>query len=330
MKKVVLVLLSVLLISSFAFAQGEKEATVSTDGVWRPKSAVTLYVPSTAGGGHDTAARLWAKCAEKYAGVPINIVNESAGGGVVCYTNVMKAAPDGYTLGQGSISINTDQYLIEGATYTPDSFTYIGLNSTDANYLVVNAKGPYANMSLQEFLDYAKANPGKIRMGVSGNWTNHDYSRYLIEKTTGASFNRVSIKGGANIVLGVMNGDLDCGVPYPSEIAAQVNAGNLKILALTGDTRSPFWKEVPTFTESGYEINLAVWRSIMLPKDTPQHIVDGWVDIYNKTMQDPETLEAYMTTGATYAFLAGNEAVKAYVDESHKLYKSIIDSGVVK
>ena len=296
---------------------------------WHPDSAVTLIVPSSAGGGHDVTARLWAKCAEKYAGVPINIVNETTGGGVVAMTNVMNAETDGLTIGQGAISLVTDQYLVEGATYTHNDFTYVGLDATDANYLVVSADGPYKDMDAKQFLEYAAANPGKIRIGVSGNWTNHDYTRHLIEQTSGASFTRVSIKGGANIVLGVLGGDLDAGVPYPSEIAAQVEAGNLKVLALTGNTASPFWPDVPTFQELGYDINLAMWRSIILPKDTPQEIVDGWNEIYELTMNDPETIQAYQDAGVTYVNLGGHDAVKEYVDASHEVYKQIIDSGVV-
>lgn len=306
-----------------------QEADPVVKEAWRPSSAVTLIVPSSAGGGHDVTARLWAKCAEKYAGVPINVVNETAGGGVVAMTTVMAADTDGLTIGQGSISLNTDQYLVEGATYTPDDFTYVGLDATDANYLVVSADGPFQDMDAKQFLEYAAANPGTVRIGVSGNWTNHDYTRYLIEQTSGASFTRVSIKGGANIVLGILGGDLEAGVPYPSEISAQVEAGTLKILALTGNTRSPFWPDVPTFSELGYDINLAMWRAIILPKDTPQEIVDGWTEIYELTMNDPETIQAYEDAGVTYVNLSGNEAVKEYVDASHEVYKAIIDSGVV-
>lgn len=340
MKKLLALTLAMLMLLSLAACGSEQSQSSELQSVesdttepvkesWRPSSAVTLYVSSAAGGGHDVTARLWAQCAEKYAGVPINIVNETAGSGVVCFNTVKDAPADGLTLGQGAISLNTDQYLVEGATYTPDDFAYVGLDATDANYLVVKADGPYADMDVKEFLDYAVAHPGEIRMGISGNWTNHDYTRYMIERTSGAAFNRVSIKGGANIVLGILNGDIDCGVPYPSEIAAQVDAGNLKILALTGATRSPFWPDATTFNDAGYEINLAMWRAIILPKDVPQEVLDGWVEIYELTMNDPDTIKAYSDAGVTYVNLGGNDAVKEYVDASHVLYKSIIDTGVV-
>ncbi|MEA4848357.1 MAG: tripartite tricarboxylate transporter substrate binding protein [Clostridiaceae bacterium] len=339
-KKIMLIISCILVLTLvFTGCAAKPEAPAAptgTDGeqtetkeLWKPDKAVTLIVPSSAGGGHDNAARVWAKCAEKYAGVQINIVNQAAGAGVVAFTEVMNAKPDGLTLGQASISLVSDQYLVEGATYNQDSFAYIGMNSMDVNNLVVSAKGPYKDMDLKEFIEYAKANPKKIRIGVSGSWTNHDYTRYLLEKTSGAEFTRVSIKGGANIVLGILGGDLDAGVPYPSEIKAQVEAGNLKILGLSGDERSSFWPDVPTFKEQGYDVNLAVWRAIILPKDTPEEILEGWRDIYEKTMSDPETAKEFENVGIAMSHKNAEET-KEYIDASHDVYKAIIDSGVVK
>lgn len=297
--------------------------------LWKPNKAVTLIVPSSAGGGHDNAARVFAKCAEKYAGVPINIVNQPAGAGVVAFTEVMNAKPDGLTLGQASISLVSDQYLVEGATYNQDSFKYIGMNSTDANNLVVSTSGPYKDMDLKQFIEYAKANPKKIRIGVSGSWTNHDYTRHLLEQTAGVEFTRVSIKGGNNIVLGVLGGDLDAGVPYPSEIKAQVEAGKLKVLAVSGEDRSSFWPDVPTFKEQGYDVNLAVWRAIIVPKGTPDDILAGWQDIYQKTMTDPETEKEFANVGITMSYKNAEETIKI-INDSHDVYKKIIDSGVVQ
>jgi len=295
----------------------------------KPDKAVALIVPSSAGGGHDNAARVFAKCAEKYAGVQINIVNQAAGAGVVAHTEVMKAKPDGLTLGQASISLVSDQYLVEGATYNQDSFKYIGMDSTDANNLVVSTEGPYKDMDLKEFVEYAKANPKKVRVGVSGSWTNHDYTRHLLEQTSGAEFTRVSIKGGSNIVLGVLGGDLDAGVPYPSEIKAQVDAGKLKVLAVSGEDRSSFWPEIPTFNENGYDVNLTVWRAIMAPKETPEDILEGWRDIYEKTMTDPETIKEFANVGITMSHKNAEDTLRI-INDSHDVYKAIIDSGVVK
>lgn len=339
-KKILLIISCVLVLTLAFTACSAKTETPATSAainsenteqpkeLWKPQKAVTFIVPSSAGGGHDNAARVFAKCMEKYAGVPINIVNQPSGAGVVAFTEVMNAKPDGLTLGQASISLVSDQYLVDGVTYNQDSFKYIGMNSTDANNLVVSTDGPYKDMDLKQFIEYAKANPQKIRIGVSGSWTNHDYTRHLLEQTSGAEFTRVSIKGGANIVLGVLGGDLDAGVPYPSEIKAQVDAGKLKVLAVSGEDRSSFWPEVPTFKEQGYDVNLTVWRAAILPKGIPDDIFAGWQDIYEKTMSDPETEKEFAKVGITMSHKNAEETIKI-INDSHDVYKQIIDSGVV-
>ena len=309
--------------------QENEQQTEENGALWKPDKAVTFIVPSSAGGGHDTAARVFAKCAEQYAGVPINIVNKPDGAGVVAFTEIMNAKPDGMTIGQASISLVSDQYLVEGATYNQDSYEYIGMNSTDANHLVVSTKGPFKDMDLEEFIEYAKENPKKIRIGVSGSWTNHDYTRHLLEQTADIEMTRVSIKGGANIVLAILGGDLDAGVPYPSEIKAQVEAGELKILAVSGEERSSFFPDIPTFKEKGYDVDLVVWRAMILPKDTPQDVLDGWRDIYEKTMSDPKTIAEFEKVGVTLSH-KNAEGTKEMIDKSHDIYKAIIDSGVVQ
>jgi putative tricarboxylic transport membrane protein len=301
----------------------------STNKLWKPTKAITLIVPSAAGGGHDIAARVFAKCAGKYAGVPINIVNQIAGGGVVAQEQLKAAKPDGLTVGQAAISLVTDQYLVKGVSYDQNSFIYIGMDSSDPGNLVVSTKGKYKDMDLKQFLAYAKAHPKEIRMGVSGSWTNHDYTRYLLEQTAGVEFTRVQVKGGNNVVLGILGGDIDAGVPYPSEVRAQVDAGNLKILAVSGEERSPFWISIPTFKEQGYDVTLTVWRALILPKGTPDNIIQGWKDIYEKTMTDPETKQAFVDVGTTLYYKNSVETIKI-INDSAVVYKAIIDTGVVQ
>lgn len=304
-------------------------AWAQAGNLWKPNKAVTLIVPSAAGGGHDIAARVFAKSAEKYAGVTINVVNQVAGGGVVAYEQIRGARPDGLTLGQAAVSVVTDQYLIKGVTYNQNSFTFLGMNSSDPGNLVVNSKGKFKDMDLMQFLAYAKSNPKEVRMGVSGSWTNHDYTRHSIESLADVQFTRVQVKGGNNVVLGILGGDIDAGVPYPSEVQAQVAAGNLKILAVTGAERSPYWPQVPTFKELGLDVSLTVWRALMLPKNTPQNIIQGWQDIYEKTMSDPATQKAFMDVGTTMYHKNAQETIKL-IDESEVVYKAIIDTGAVK
>jgi putative tricarboxylic transport membrane protein len=298
------------------------------DASWKPTRAITIIVPSRPGGGHDVMARVFAKYAEKYAGRPLVIVNEEGGAGVIAYTKVLQAKPDGYTIGQMSISLVSDQYLLSGAKYNQESFTLLCQNAEDVSCLVVKKGGPY-DKGLEAFIAEAKQNPKRVRMGVSGNWTNHDYVREQIEMVTGAKFQRVSIKGGAQIVMAILAGDLDAGVPYPSEVQGQVDAGEMKILAHTGSQRLAQWPDVPTFREKGLAVDLVMWRILSVPKNTPPNIVRGLSDIFKKTMEDPELKKAYKDAGIGYAY-KGQEDTLKLVRTSHDKYKEIIDKAGLK
>ncbi|MBM6596549.1 tripartite tricarboxylate transporter substrate binding protein [Microvirga pudoricolor] len=296
---------------------------------WKPTRPVNLIVPSNPGGGHDNNARILASTMEKYAGQPINIVNQAAGGGVVAYNQMMKAKPDGYTVGQISVSVVSDQFRISGVTYNKDSYTYLGQISSDQNLLVVKADGPFGKMNVKEFVAYAKDNPGKVPFGVSGNWTNHDYTRFQIEDASGAKFLRVPQKGGSEIVLSILSGDVQAGALYPSEVKSQVDAGALKILAHNGDRALEGWPDVPTFTSQGLAVDLSIWRALVLPKETPANIVAGWRKILEETMKDPAVKQAYATAGIGYAY-RNAEDMEKLVEAADNAYRTISAKAGVK
>lgn len=312
-----------------AATQPTDAAKSQQEALWKPTKPIMLIVPSRPGGGHDVTARVFAKYAEKYAGRPITIINEDQGAGVIAYTKVLQSKPDGYTIGQMSVSLVSDQYLVKGVKYNQDSFIPICQIAADPNCLVIKKGSPY-DMSLEDFINEAKKNPKKIRMGVSGNWTNHDYVREQLEMATGAKFQRVSIKGGAQIVMSILAGDLDAGVPYPSEIRGHVDGGDLKILAQSGSQRLDIWPNVPTFKEKGVNVDLTVWRVLAVPKDTPENVVKGLYDIFNKAMNDPGLKQMYKDSAIGHVFKDPRETVEL-IRVAHDRIKEIIDrAGLMK
>lgn len=297
---------------------------------WRPSGTVTLIVPSSPGGGHDTNARALASVMEKHAGQSIVILNQPAGGGVVAYNEMAAAKPDGLTLGQVSTSLVTDAYRLSNVNYDADTFAYVGQISADPNLLVVSSKGPHADMDLKEFLDTAKATPQSVLMGVSGNWGNQDFVRYALEKAADVEFRRIPIKGGRNILLGILGGDLHAGLLYPSEVKAQYDAGEIKVLAHNGENAVQGFEGVESFRDIGVDVGFSVWRALVLPKDTPAEIIAGWDEILRSTMEDPALKEAYAAVAIGYEY-RDSAATKAFVDEA-AVQLGIIsrEAGIVK
>jgi len=303
-----------------ACSQQAGSGPARADGEWRPGRPVTLVVPSNPGGAHDANARVLESVMEKYTGQPIAILNQPAGAGVVAYSQVMRARPDGQTLGQISVSVVSDQFHMAGATYNKDSYAYIGQISADQNLLVVNARGPYGGMTARQFLEYARARPGTVAFGVSGNWTNHDYTRFQIEEASGAKFLRVPIKGGADIVLGMLSGDVQAAALYPTEVKGQIDAGALKALAHNGDRPLKDWPDVPSFTSLGLAVDMAIWRVLVAPRETPPHILAGWRSILRQTMNDPALQDACERASitCTYRDAADTEAMVAASEEAYR------------
>ncbi len=297
---------------------------------WKPTGTVTLIVPSTPGGGHDTNARALARVMEKHAGQSIVIVNQPAGGGVVAYNEMMKAKTDGQTLGQVSTSLVTDKYRLDNVRYHGSSFTYVGEISEDPNLLVVSAKGPLAELDIKGLIEKAKTEPETINIGVSGNWGNQDYVRFALEEATGAKFRRIPIKGGRQILLGLLSGDIGIGLLYPSEVKAQVDSGELKVIAHNGQIAPEGFGNVPSFKESGIDVRLSVWRALVLPKETPAEIASGWERILADTMKDPALKEAYKSVSIGYAY-KDTAQTEALVKESSETLTTLSKkAGLIK
>lgn len=322
----VLISITICLLLVGCSSNTSKKAVDSKNG-WKPNGTVNLIVPSTPGGGHDTSARVWAKMVREKTGVRINIVNNGAGGGAVAFAEIMNAQPNGMTLGQLGSALVTDQYIITGCTYTPDSYRYVGIPSGDDYHLVVSSKGKFKDMDLQEFLEYAKNNP--VTMASTGAWGQLDASSYLIQKASGAKFTRVGIKGGAACTLAVVAGDVDVTLSFPTEIIGQVKAGNLKILAHLGESRNNFFPETPTFKEKGYNIHVPSFKAIVLPKNTPDDIYKGWLEIFKVTMDDSKTFQEFEAVNMAPKKYIGEDSYK-YIMQTHDFFKKIIDDGGAK
>ena len=325
------VLAGLVCLSLLGCAAGNKDGAHKKDAKakagWKPKGQVSFIVPSTPGGGHDTAARIFAKCVQKVTGVKMNIVNNGAGGGAVAFAEIMNAKPNGMTIGQLGIGLVSDQYTIDGCTYKPDSYRYIGIPTGDDCYLVVSTKGKFKDMNLKQFIEHSKKNP--VTLACSGTWGQSDTSRYLLEKASGTKFTRVGIKGGSNCALAVVAGDVDSTMAFPAEVSAQVKAGNLKILGFLGEKRNNFFKDAPTFKEQGYDINVPSFKVIALPKNTPDDIYNGWLEIFKQTMADPQTAKEFEAANIQPQNFAGDDAYK-YIMKTHDFMKAIIDTGIMK
>ena len=161
-----------------------------------PSRPVTVIVPFGAGGGVDVNTRALAPYLEKYLGEKIIVENRGGGGGITGHTLGAMAKPDGYMLTMVSTGICSGPWLIKGVRFSPESYEYIGQVSFVPNFLVVNVKSPWK--TLKEFVDHAKANPGKLSIPYMDGWTSSDIADAIFTHLSGI---QTKVVGGFKVAI---------------------------------------------------------------------------------------------------------------------------------
>ena len=225
---------------------------------------MTLIVPWPAGGSSDLALRALADATQKHLGQPIVIENKPGASGTLGPAQMAATAkPDGYTIAQMPITVFRLPYMTK-TTYDPTKdFTYIvGLTGYTFG-VVVNGKSPWK--TFKELIDYAKANPGKVKYGSPGTGTSLHIGMEQIAKQTGVKWTHVPFKGGAELNAALLGGHIDTHADSTSW-AALVNSGDFRLLVTWGAERTKNWPDVPTLQGARHQAG----RQLALRRGRPQ------------------------------------------------------------
>jgi tripartite-type tricarboxylate transporter receptor subunit TctC len=240
-----------------------------------PEKPVRLVVALAAGGPADTAARAFAPFLAQVLGQNVLIENRPGASAIVGTESVTRATPDGYTLLFGSSST----FAVNPAVMTRLRFDtqkdlkLIRLVAQTPHVLVVRSNVPA--QSLDELVQLAKAQPGKLFYASSGNGGAIHLASELFKRETGTSINHVPFRGGGPAVLAVMSGDADIFINDASTTLANIRAGSLRALAMLSAKRSPLLPDLPTSAELGYPgIVSSSWVGLAAPANTPDAIVE--------------------------------------------------------
>lgn len=285
MKKCLVTLLMVLMLASSIFAQGASEASAY------PSKTVEATVGWSAGGGGDIVFRALADVFPKYAnGQTMVIKNVPGASGITGAVEFLDAPADGYAIMHWNNATMAKTHLSETVITGVDTFRTVSQVVSSYNYLVVRADSKY--QSLQDLIADVKANPGKVTCGNAGaNGGNH-LAALIFENETGLSFTHVPYSGGGPAITGLLAGEVDCVMANAPEGIANVQSGQLRILAVFSDKRYTAFPEVPTGKECGVDCVLPQWRTVVVPKDTPDEIVNKLDSIIRQCTEDPQFIEA--------------------------------------
>jgi tripartite-type tricarboxylate transporter receptor subunit TctC len=239
-----------------------------------PHKPITLVVPFSAGGGIDASARLQALALTEVLGQSVIVENIGAAGGTVGSARVAKSVADGYTFLIGNTGTHAySQWLYKKAPYDAVAdFQPIGLVSESPRILVARKDLPVDN--LQGFIDYAKANQGKMQFGSAGVGSGTHVPCALLNIALGVSIVHVPYRGAGNAMQDLLGGRIDYMCDTIQTGMEQVRSGTVKGLAVMAPQRVPILPDLPTTGEQGLKnVEASVWNAFFFPKGTPDAIV---------------------------------------------------------
>lgn len=272
------------------FCLGAQPAVASTE-VW-PQRPITFVVPFPAGGSMDTFTRPIAQKLSEVLAVPVVVSNRSGAGGSVGISSIARATPDGYTIGMSSVgNMVINPHIYANLPYDPlTDFTPIGLAGRFVNVLVVNGKVPAKN--LQELIALANANPGTVTYASAGNGSSNHLSGELLRLKTGAPLTHVPYRGSGPALSDVMAGNVTFMFDTLNTSMPNIEAGNLRALAVTSPERSPFLPDVPTMNEAGVDgyarTGEDLWWAVIAPKGLPEAVRTKLSAALQQAVNDPE------------------------------------------
>jgi len=275
--------------ATFAFGLGTATRAAAQDAY--PSKPVRVVVAFTAGGTTDILARAVTQQLSEKLKQPFVIDNRPGGGGNIGTEFVVRAPPDGYTLIVNSVGpMAVNQTLYKKLPYDPLTDLVPIVQIADVpNVLVVNPDVPAK--TLEAFIAYAKANPGKLNYGSTGVGTSSHLSSFMLSKQIGAQTTHVPYKG-ANALTDLLGGRIEFMFATIPSVIAHIKAGKLRPLAVSSTQRSRSMPEVPTIAEKGFPgFSAGSWFGFFAPKGTPTEVIA----LVNKSVNDAlPSLEAQM------------------------------------
>jgi len=294
-----------------------------------PQKPIKMIIPLAAGSAVDNAARVITVKMGENMGQGFVVENIAGSSGLIGAERVARAAPDGYTIGGYNDSILTmvPHMMAKMPWNALTDFEPISLVGTIEWGLVVRADGPYK--TLADFINAAKANPGKLNYSSGGNGSPQHIGMALVTSRVNLDISHVPYKGATPAAVAVAAGEVDAAMQGLGTVTALIQAGKLRLLAVSTAARLTQYPTVPTFTEAGMkDFTFNSWFAMVAPAGTPKPIIDKLSDEVRKALNDPSTCEKLQAIGVTPRGTTPAEFGVA-TRAQYELYKKLIqDKGI--
>src|SRR5258707_5437906 len=297
-----------------------------------PSKAITMVNPFPPGGVADVVGRPLASIMEKSLKQPVVMVNRPGAGGAVGMASVAKASADGYTIlmGLSSISIFPVADRINGKTpsYELKDFAPIALVTADLTILVVRADGPYK--TLKDFVDAARASPGKINYSSSGVYGTLHVAMEIFAGAAGIKLFHVPYQGGGPAGTALLGGQVEALASGPAAAIGQIRGGKMRALASWSTERLKLLPEIPTFKELGYDAEFYIWTGIFVPVSTPPAVIQKLRTAVKDAATSEDFKAAMGEVSTAVAYLDAPEFAKYWERDAARLKTAVEKIGKVE
>jgi len=297
-----------------------------------PSRAVKVIVPYAPGGATDIVARIVGDEFQKVTGQPFVVLNKPGAFGMLAIDEMVKAAPDGYTLMIGNVSTNSITPIIYAKKMNLDYAKSVVAVSNLVDvpaFLLVTTADNFPVKSASELIAYAKKNPGKVRYGTVGIGSYPHYDMAYFAKRAG-ELDLVALpnkNGASGVIQDMLRGDVQAAFLNVASTAGQVQAGKFRAVAVVNRTRLKEYPDTPTMKEIGYaDVGTVAWNGLFAPAATPKPVLDALFAAVSKALKSPEAIEKLQKQNFNVVPNKSLADAKVWLDGEMKHWQTITSS----
>jgi tripartite-type tricarboxylate transporter receptor subunit TctC len=295
-----------------------------------PAKSITLIVPLEAGSDGDILVRPVAQKASEILGKPIIIVNKPGAGSSIGFLEIYGAKPDGYVIGYGAIVMITSK-LAGVSRLGHTDFTHMGAFYRMGTNVFGSTKTKRPFKTIEEAISFAKSHPGEVSISSASKGQNLWVAVMAFISRVGIEANVIPQAGAGGLpITQIAGGHADLAITHFPAAKSQLDAGNIRFLAVLGPERIPGYPDIPTLREVGYDFSWEATGFIIGPPKMPKDITDKLTKAFETAANDPEYYKFLVGRSASPFYLPPNK-VMDYLEERNKVVREImLKAGILK
>lgn len=272
-----------------------------------PTRPVTMMCWSEPGSPVDLFARMMAKLLTKELGQNVIVENRTGADGIIMINQLLKAPTDGYLIAANTLTL-ASLFGEPNANFKPDDLQMIARSQIDPYGLIVHASTPFR--TIDEFVAYARKKPGFVNVGGPFAMSGHRVAWELFAEMARIQTTWVPYQGGGPVLTAVAGGHVDAAATNPGNVKPMIDAGKVRVIAVSSERRLDDFPEVPTYKERGWDLVRYQWRGVMAKAGTPKPVLDRIVAAVRKAQQTAEW-KAYLKKVTQLDGFQGPDAFRA-------------------